>query len=93
MTTKTKPNLRAVFSDQPATVPEPPAPVAASERPAPRKKDSHPNKKPVLIHIPADMHKDLKRLALEEGEPLTQITERLLREYLVRKGYTQHATE
>jgi len=39
------------------------------------------------------MHKDLKRLALEEGEPLTQITERLLREYLVRKGYTQHAAE
>jgi hypothetical protein len=90
MTTKTKPNLRAVFSDQQAATPE--APVAIPpETPAPRKKDSHPNKKPVLIHIPADMHKDLKRLALEEGEPLTQITERLLREYLVRKGYTQHA--
>jgi len=93
MTTKTKPNLRAVFSDQPGATPETPAPVVASENPAPRKKDSHPNKKPVLIHIPADMHKDLKRLALEEGEPLTQITERLLREYLVRKGYTQHATK
>lgn len=90
MTTKTKPNLRAVFSDQPAAAPE--APVAV-EKPAAPKKDSHPNKKPVLIHIPADMHKDLKRLALEEGEPLTQITERLLREYLVRKGYTQHAAE
>jgi len=92
MTTKTKPNLRAVFSDQQAAPPEASAPVAViPEAPAPRKKDSHPNKKPVLIHIPADMHKDLKRLALEEGEPLTQITERLLREYLVRKGYTQHA--
>lgn len=90
MSSKTKPNLRAVFDmGESSPVMDPPAaPVAP---PAPRKKDSHPNKKPVLIHIPADMHKDLKRLALEEGEPLTQITERLLREYLVRKGYTQHA--
>ena len=33
------------------------------------------------------------RLALEDGIPLTQITERLLREFLVTKGYTQHAAK
>ncbi len=49
--------------------------------------------KPVLIHIPETMHKDLRRLALEDGIPLTQITERLLREFLVKKGYTQHAAK
>ncbi len=38
------------------------------------------------------MHKDLRRLALEDGIPLTQIAERFLREFLVKKGYTQHAT-
>jgi hypothetical protein len=90
MSSKTKPNLRAVFESTPV-VEAPTTSVAAPS--APQKKDSHPNKKPVLIHIPADMHKDLKRLALEEGTPLTQITERLLREYLVRKGYTQHSAE
>ena len=58
-----------------------------------QKKDSHPGKKPVLIHIPETMHKDLRRLALEDGIPLTQITERLLREFLVKKGYTQHAAK
>jgi hypothetical protein len=57
------------------------------------KKDSHPGKKPVLIHIPESMHKDLRRIALEEGIPLTQITERLLRKFLVAKGYTQHAPD
>jgi hypothetical protein len=56
------------------------------------KKDSHPGKKPVLIHIPEAMHKDLRRIALEEDTPLTQITERLLRRFLVAKGYTQHAS-
>lgn len=73
--------------------PEPQAqPVPASAvPPAAAKKNSHPGKKPVLIHIPETMHKDLRRLALEDGVPLTQITERLLREFLVRKGYTQHA--
>jgi hypothetical protein len=86
-----KPNLRAVF-EQPEA--EAPAPAATRSVAAPRateKKDSHPGKKPVLIHIPEAMHKDLRRLALEEGTPLTQITERLLREFLVTKGYTQHA--
>jgi hypothetical protein len=61
--------------------------------PAGAKKDRHPGKKPVLIHIPETMHKDLRRLALEDGIPLTQITERLLREFLVKKGYTQHAAK
>ena len=85
---KPKPNLRAMFD-----APEPqaePAPASAVS-PAAAKKDSHPGKKPVLIHIPGAMHKDLRRLALEDGIPLTQITERLLREFLVKKGYTHHA--
>jgi len=43
--------------------------------------------------VPETMHKDLRRLALEDGIPLTQITERLLREFLVKKGYTQHAAK
>ena len=64
---------------------------ASAVAPTAAKKDSHPGKKPVLIHIPETMHKDLRRLALEDGIPLTQITERLLREFLVKKGYTQHA--
>ena len=87
---KPKPNLRAMFD-----APEPEAeslPVSAAPTAA-AKKDSHPGKKPVLIHIPETMHKDLRRLALEDGIPLTQITERLLREFLVTKGYTQHAAK
>ena len=75
--------------------PEPqaePAPALAVS-PAAGTKDSHPGKKPVLIHTPDTMHKDLRRLALEDGIPLTQITERLLREFLVKKGYTQHAAK
>jgi hypothetical protein len=84
-------NLRAVFdAPEPEPTSPPPARKAATAAPA-AKKDSHPGKKPVLIHIPEAMHKDLRRLALEEGTPLTQITERLLREFLVKKGYTQHA--
>jgi hypothetical protein len=87
--TKPRPNLRAVFDTPDST---PIAAPAASDTIAPAaKKESHPGKKPVLIHIPEAMHKDLRRLSLEEGTPLTQITEQLLREYLVRKGYTQHA--
>jgi hypothetical protein len=66
-------------------------PVAPAEKAL--KKDSHPGKKPVLIHIPEGMHKDLRRIALEESTPLTQITERLLRKFLVAKGYTQHASD
>jgi hypothetical protein len=46
----------------------------------------------VLIHIPEDMHRTLRQLSVEEGgEPLTVITERLLRQYLVQRGHTRFA--
>lgn len=58
---------------------------------APRR-SSHPGKKAVLIHIPEDMHRTLRQLSVEEGgEPLTVITERLLRQYLVQRGHTRFA--
>lgn len=58
----------------------------------PAKRSSHPGKKPVLIHIPEDMHRVLRQLSVEEGgEPLTVITERLLRQYLVKRGHTRFA--
>jgi hypothetical protein len=51
-----------------------------------------PRQKPVLIHIPEDMHRTLRQLSVEEGgEPLTVITERLLRQYLVQRGHTRFA--
>ena len=61
--------------------------------PAPAtRRSSHPGKKPVLIHIPEDMHRALRQLSVEEGgEPLTVITERLLRQYLVKRGHTRFA--
>jgi len=56
------------------------------------RRSSHPGKKPVLIHIPEDMHRALRQLSVEEGgEPLTVITERLLRQYLVKRGHTRFA--
>lgn len=59
---------------------------------APARRNSHPGKKPVLIHIPEDMHRTLRQLSVEEGgEPLTVITERLLRQYLVQRGHTRFA--
>lgn len=59
---------------------------------APARRSSHPGKKPVLIHIPEDMHRTLRQLSVEEGgEPLTVITERLLRQYLVKRGHTKFA--
>lgn len=59
---------------------------------APARRSSHPGKKPVLIHIPEDMHRTLRQLSVEEGgEPLTVITERLLRQYLVTRGHTKFA--
>jgi len=65
-----------------------PAPAPA----APERRSSHPGKKPVLIHIPQDMHRALRQLSVEEGgEPLTVITERLLRQYLVTRGHTRFA--
>ena len=62
------------------------------EAAAPTRRSSHPGKKPVLIHIPEDMHRTLRQLSVEEGgEPLTVITERLLRQYLVKRGHTKFA--
>ncbi|MEA3265057.1 MAG: hypothetical protein U9R07_16410 [Pseudomonadota bacterium] len=56
------------------------------------RRGSHPGKKAVLIHIPEDMHRTLRQLSVEEGgEPLTVITERLLRQYLVQRGHTRFA--
>ena len=56
------------------------------------RRSSHPGKKPVLIHIPEDMHRALRQLSVEEGgEPLTVITERLLRQYLVKRGHARFA--
>ena len=57
-----------------------------------KRKSSHPGKKPVLIHIPEDMHRTLRQLSVEEGgEPLTVVTERMLRRYLVERGHTKFA--
>jgi hypothetical protein len=47
----------------------------------------------VLTHIPETMYKDLRRLSLEGGVPLAQITEQLLQQFLVKKGYAQHAAK
>jgi hypothetical protein len=64
----------------------------SAEVAAPTRRSSHPGKKPVLIHIPEDMHRTLRQLSVEEGgEPLTVITERLLRQYLVKRGHTKFA--
>lgn len=78
--------LAGIFDEGPE--PAPPAPAPA----APAKRSSHPGKKPVLIHIPEDMHRTLRQLSVEEGgEPLTVVTERLLRQYLVARGHTKFA--
>lgn len=78
---------------QRAAAPRPsrrPADTPAAAAPTPR--SSHPGKKPVLIHIPEDMHRALRQLSVEEGgEPLTVVTERLLRQYLVTRGHTRFA--
>jgi hypothetical protein len=67
-------------------------PRSAGEPTIPARRSSHPGKKPVLIHIPEDMHRALRQLSVEEGgEPLTVITERLLRQYLVKRGHTRFA--
>lgn len=79
-------------------IPEPPK-AATPRRPAnpsapsaPARRSSHAGKKPVLIHIPEDMHRALRQLSVEEGgEPLTVVTERLLRQYLVKRGHTRFA--
>ena len=67
-------------------------PVDAAVPATPARRSSHPGKKPVLIHIPEDMHRALRQLSVEGGgEPLTVITERLLRQYLVKRGHTRFA--
>jgi hypothetical protein len=100
--------LAGIFDDEPeAAVIAPVADPVPSEPAMPRrsrrtgdtpvqaataKRSSHPGKKPVLIHIPEDMHRALRQLSVEEGgEPLTVITERLLRQYLVKRGHTRFA--
>ena len=99
--------LAGIFDDEPeAPAPEPvaePMPARAPARsaprtrrtadaPAPERRSSHPGKKPVLIHIPEDMHRTLRQLSVEEGgEPLTVVTERLLRQYLVQRGHARFA--
>lgn len=98
--------LAGIFDDEaeepaPAATPEPQRAAAprrsrrsadTSAPAAPTPRSSHPGKKPVLIHIPEDMHRALRQLSVEEGgEPLTVITERLLRQYLVKRGHTRFA--
>ena len=93
--------LADIFGEEPEAVPSTPAgPSMASTAPTSNRqsivlekpKNSHPGKKPVLIHIPEDMHRTLRQLSVEEGgEPLTVITERLLRQYLVQRGHTRFA--
>ncbi len=87
-------------ASQPVSVATPaPAGAASGSRsrrsadtPAPSRRSSHPGKKPVLIHIPEDMHRTLRQLSVEEGgEPLTVVTERLLRQYLVQRGHARFA--
>lgn len=72
------------------------APASSARRtaevPSAQRRSSHPGKKPVLIHIPEDMHRTLRQLSVEEGgEPLTVVTERLLRQYLVQRGHARFA--
>ena len=85
----------AALEPEPGTQPKRAAarkPRQSSGPSAPARRSSHPGKKPVLIHIPEDMHRTLRQLSVEEGgEPLTVITERLLRQYLVKRGHTKFA--
>lgn len=96
---KPRPNLRETFAAQPVAEPPVtlvPVPVPALDlSPAARPKSggSHGDKKPVLIHIPPDMHKALKRIALDDETTLAAITERQLRAFLVAKGYTKFAQD
>ncbi len=87
--------LAGIFDDEtdtPTSAPVSDLPSEARQMAAPVRRSSHPGKKPVLIHIPEDMHRALRQLSVEEGgEPLTVITERLLRQYLVKRGHTKFA--
>ncbi|MEG3085714.1 hypothetical protein U1707_18910 [Sphingomonas sp. PB2P12] len=85
--------VEAVPEPQQAAAPRRSRRAAETPTPvAPARRSSHPGKKPVLIHIPEDMHRALRQLSVEEGgEPLTVVTERLLRQYLVKRGHTRFA--
>ncbi|MET0376727.1 MAG: hypothetical protein ABW128_21040 [Rhizorhabdus sp.] len=99
--------LAGIFDDEPETAPAPAVAITSIDPDVPPKRatvrkskaeaapagrSSHPGKKPVLIHIPEDMHRTLRQLSVEEGgEPLTVITERLLRQYLVKRGHARFA--
>jgi len=97
-----KTSLASIFDEEPSSAPAPD--LAASSSPAshqglrkaalaPTRRDSHPGKKPVLIHIPEDMHRTLRQLSVEVGgEPITKIVERSLRDYLVRRGHTKYGS-
>lgn len=86
-------SLAGIFDEPDAdAIPERSARPALRVAAAPKAeaKNSHPGKKPVLIHIPEDMHRVLRQLSVEEGgEPLTKIVERSLRDYLIKKGHTR----
>lgn len=89
-TPATQPSAEA--APAPAQLPTAPRSRRSTDAPAPQRRSSHPGKKPVLIHIPEDMHRTLRQLSVEEGgEPLTVVTERLLRQYLVHRGHTRFA--
>lgn len=100
---KPKPNLRAVFSQEPAVRPAPAeeatAPAAAVSQPVsippaqPKAGQGGRDRFEVLIKLPKSLHKDLKTVALADDTHITTITERLLRQFLVSKGYTQHAPD
>ena len=86
-------DLAGIFDEaEAAPAPQRKAPALQVATPAVKRegRDSHPGKKPVLIHIPEDMHRVLRQLSVEEGgEPITRIVERSLRDYLVKRGHTR----
>ncbi len=93
---RAKPTALAGIFDEPEPAPAPQRKAPALQvAPTPAKgegRDSHPGKKPVLIHIPEDMHRVLRQLSVEEGgEPITRIVERSLRDYLVKRGHAKFA--
>lgn len=90
---QTAPAPELAPSGEPARAPTsmPAARARSRGKVADPQRRNHGDKKPVLIHIPEDMHRLLRRISVEEGEPLTAITERMLRQYLVTKGHTKFA--
>lgn len=91
-TPATQPSAEAAPAPAPAQLATAPRSRRSADASAPPRRSSHPGKKPVLIHIPEDMHRTLRQLSVEEGgEPLTVVTERLLRQYLVHRGHARFA--